>query len=97
MNLNIDSTSIGTNCHHSTSISLSPFLNLQQSLWKDINGVLIRTVVAREQAVARSSLYLLEYERKNILLKAKFAYWDLAYLRTVVDLKKLSLERLKKI
>ncbi|MDR1784138.1 MAG: TolC family protein [Endomicrobium sp.] len=76
---------------------LNPFLSLEQSLWKDINGVFTKTVIAKEQAHKRSKLYSLEYDREKILLKAKFAYWDLAYLKSRVYFEKLSLERAKKI
>ncbi|GMO65939.1 MAG: hypothetical protein Nk1A_3550 [Endomicrobiia bacterium] len=95
--LDMNNGSVGDDLPKSRSIFLIPSLSLQQSLWKDVNGVFTKTVISKEQAAARSYLYLLEYERENILLRAKLAYWDLAYSKTVIDSKKLSLERARKI
>ncbi|MDR2666166.1 MAG: TolC family protein [Endomicrobium sp.] len=95
--LDMNNSSVGTDLPKPKSIFLTPSLSLQQSLWKDVNGVFTKAVISKEQAVIRSGLYLLEYEIENILLRAKFAYWDLAYSKTVIDFKKLSLERARKI
>jgi outer membrane protein TolC len=76
---------------------IAPFVKLQQSLWKDINGEFTKAGIAKAKASAKSYLYLLEYEKQKILLSAKLAYWDLSHARTVIDFRKISLERTKKI
>jgi outer membrane protein TolC len=89
---------LGLNCTESgESALLSPFIGVQLSLWKDLNGSYAGAVTANRRAMASSALYLLEYKRQNILLGAKLAYWTLSYSRRVVDFRKLSLERARKI
>lgn len=95
--LDMSNYSAGTGLPKSRSIFIIPSLSLQQSLLRDVNGTFTKAVIAKEQAAVRSGLYLLEYERENILLGAKFAYWDLAYSETFIDFKKLSLKRARKI
>ncbi|MDR3253738.1 MAG: TolC family protein [Endomicrobium sp.] len=76
---------------------IEPFVRLQQSLLKDINGGCTKAGIEKIRANAKSDLYKLEYKKQNILLNAKLIYWDLSYLRTVINFKKLSLDRTKKI
>jgi hypothetical protein len=78
-------------------IDIAPFLQLQQSLWKDINGGSTKASIAKAKASAKSALYLLEDQKQNILLNAKIAYWNLSYAKTVVDFRKNSLNRVQKI
>jgi outer membrane protein TolC len=74
-----------------------PFIKLQQSLLKDINGVLTKTSIDERRSRAKSALYLLGYKKQNILLKAKLAYWNLSYAQTVVNFRKISLLRTEKL
>ncbi len=76
---------------------IAPFVRLEQSLLKDINGGSTKAGISQAMASAKSALYLLEYQKQGIVLNAKLAYWNLSYARTVVDFRKLSLERTKKI
>ncbi|MDR3275262.1 MAG: TolC family protein [Endomicrobium sp.] len=76
---------------------IEPFIGLQQSLLKDINGGCTKAGIEKIRTNAKSDLYKLEYKKQNILLNAKLIYWDLSYSRTVIDFKKLSLNRTKKI
>jgi hypothetical protein len=82
---------------HSQMNHISKFLNIQQSLLKDINGKLTKAGIAKSRANIKSTLHLLEYEKQNILFNAKLAYWNLSYSRTVISFRKLSLNRMKKI
>jgi outer membrane protein TolC len=76
---------------------IAPFVELQQSLWKDINGGATKASIAKARANAKSALYKLEYKKQNILFNTKVAYWNLSYSRTVIDFRKLSLDRTTKI
>lgn len=76
---------------------LSPFIRLEQSLLKEWNGGQTKASIARARADANSALYLLEYQKQGILLEAKMAYWNLSYTRTVIDFRRSSLDRTKKI
>jgi outer membrane protein TolC len=78
-------------------IDIAPFIKLQQSLLKDINGGATKASIARAKASAKSALYLLEYQKQNVLLNAKMAYWNLSYAKTVIDFRKNALNRLEKI
>ncbi|MDR1926655.1 MAG: TolC family protein [Endomicrobium sp.] len=76
---------------------IAPFVKLQQSLWKNINGVYTKANIAKAKASAKSALYLLEYKKQNVLFNAKLAYWNLSYAKKVVDFRKMSLDRTEKI
>ncbi|MDR1194844.1 MAG: TolC family protein [Endomicrobium sp.] len=76
---------------------LAPFVRLEQSLLKDWNGGATKASIAQARANANSALYLLEYKKQGILLNAKLAYWNLSYSRTVVDFRRSSLDRTRKI
>jgi outer membrane protein TolC len=76
---------------------IAPFVKLQQSLWKDINGGSTKAGIAKSKASAKSALYLLEYKKQNILLNVKLAYWNLSYAKTVIAFRKMSLTRAEKI
>jgi outer membrane protein TolC len=76
---------------------ITPFLKLQQSLLKDFNGGATKASLAKARADAQSSLYMLQYQKQSVILKAKLAYWNLSYTRTVIDFRKTSLERSQKI
>ncbi|MDR1087620.1 MAG: TolC family protein [Endomicrobium sp.] len=76
---------------------IAPFVKLEQSLWKDINGGSTKASIAKQKASARSQLYLQEYKKQKLLLDATKAYWDLSYAKTVVDFKVVSFDRKKKI
>ncbi|MDR1418635.1 MAG: TolC family protein [Endomicrobium sp.] len=100
--------SFGLNGSHTDSVFMSdsvnlnvtdiaPFIKLQQSLLKDINGGTTKASVAKAKASAKSALYLLEYQKQNVLLNAKIAYWNLSYAKTVIDFRKNALNRLEKI
>jgi outer membrane protein TolC len=73
------------------------FAKLEQSIWKDINGKFTKASIAKAIADAKSTLFKLEYKKQNVLCNAINAYWDLSYSREVVNFKKLSLNRVKKI
>ncbi|MDR2617109.1 MAG: TolC family protein [Endomicrobium sp.] len=100
--------SLGLNGSHSDSnfandamdcnvIDIAPFVKLQQSLWKDINGGSTKASIAKAKSIAKSALYLSEYQKQKALLNAKMAYWDLSYAKTVVDFRKNALDRLQRI
>lgn len=76
---------------------LSPFVRLEQSLLQEWNGKKTKASIAKSKASANSALYLLEYKKQGILLEAKMAYWNLSYTRTVIDFRRSSLDRTKKI
>jgi outer membrane protein TolC len=76
---------------------IAPFVKLQQSLWKDINGHFTKSNIAKAKASARATLYLLEYKKQNILFNAKLTYWNLSYAKTVINFRKMSLSRTEKI
>ncbi|MDR0723694.1 MAG: TolC family protein [Endomicrobium sp.] len=78
-------------------IDIAPFIKLQQSLLKDINGGSTKASIAKAKASAKSALYLLEYQKQNVLLNAKMAYWNLSYAKTVIDFRKNALNRVEKI
>jgi outer membrane protein TolC len=82
---------------HSINGLTTMFAKLEQSLWKDINGKFTKASIAKAIADAKSALFKLEYKKQNILCNAKNAYWDLSYSREIVNLKKMSLNRVKKI
>jgi len=76
---------------------LGPYIGLEQSLLQGLGGGATKAGVLKAQADARSALYLLEYKKQSVLLNARMAYWQLSYARTVVDFRKTSLDRTKKI
>jgi outer membrane protein TolC len=80
-----------------TISDIAPFVKLQQSLLKDINGGSTKASIAKQKASAKSALYLLEYKKQKLLFDAKIAYWNLSYARTVVYFRKVSLDRKKKL
>jgi outer membrane protein TolC len=83
--------------HESSNVSdISPFVRLQQSLWKDINGGSTKAGIYKQKASAKSALYLLEYKKQKLLLDAMTAYWNLSYIRTVIDFRKVSFDRKKR-
>jgi outer membrane protein TolC len=75
---------------------VAPFVKLEQSLLKDINGGATKAGIAKARAKAKSALYLLKYKKQNVLLDVKLAYWKLSYAKTVVDFRKVSLYRTEK-
>jgi outer membrane protein TolC len=100
--------SLGLNGSHSDSnfannamdfnvIDIAPFVKLQQSLWKDINGGSTKASIAKAKSSAKSTLYLLEYQKQNALLNATMAYWNLSYAKTLVGFRKNALSRVQKI
>ncbi|MDR2192637.1 MAG: TolC family protein [Endomicrobium sp.] len=76
---------------------ITPFVKVQQSLLQDLNGGSTKASIAKARADAQSALYMLKYQKQSIVLKAKLAYWNLSYSRTVIDFRKTSLARTKKI
>ena len=82
--------------HYNVS-DISPFVRLQQSLWKDINGGSTKAGIYKQKASAKSALYLLEYKKQKLLLDARIAYWNLSYTRTVIDFRKVSFDRKKRL
>ncbi|MDR1122429.1 MAG: TolC family protein [Endomicrobium sp.] len=82
---------------HYNVCDIFPFIKLQQSLWKDINGCSTKAGIYKQKANAKSVLYLLEYKKQKLLLDAKIAYWNLSYTRTVIDFRKASLDRKKRL
>jgi outer membrane protein TolC len=95
VSLGVDCSSSKTRVNQRVNDVFS-FVKLQQSLWKDMNGKLTKTAVAKSRADTKSALHLLEHKKHNILFDAKLAYWNLSYSRTVVSFRKLSLDRTKK-
>ncbi|MDR2676751.1 MAG: TolC family protein [Endomicrobium sp.] len=88
---------IGSSNNNSSLSSIGYSIELEQSLFKNIVGIYTKTEIEKIKANLKSDLYKLEYEKQNILLKARFTYWDLSYLRTVINFKRLSLNRTRKI
>jgi outer membrane protein TolC len=82
--------------HYNVS-DISPFVRLQQSLWKDINGGSTKAGIYKQKASTKSVLYLLEYKKQKLLLDAMSAYWNLSYTKTVIDFRKVSFDRKKKL
>lgn len=82
--------------HYNVS-DISPFVRLEQSLWKDINGGSTKAGIYKQKASAKSALYLLEYKKQKLLLDARIAYWNLSYTRTVIDFRKVSFDRKKRL
>lgn len=82
--------------HYNVS-DISPFIRLQQSLWKDINGGSTKAGIYKQKSSAKSALYLLEYKKQKLLLDALTAYWNLSYTRTVIDFRKVSFDRKKRL
>lgn len=76
---------------------IAPFIKLQQSLLKDINGGSTKANLAKQKASAKSALYLLEYKKQEFLFNAKKAYRNLSYARTVVCFREGSLDRKKRL
>ncbi|MDR3306409.1 MAG: TolC family protein [Endomicrobium sp.] len=76
---------------------IAPFVGVQQSLWKDINGGSTKAILAKQKASAKSALYLLEYKKQKLLLDAKISYWNLSYARTVIDFRKVSFDRKRRL
>ncbi|MDR1928581.1 MAG: hypothetical protein LBQ07_00610 [Endomicrobium sp.] len=77
--------------------NIIPLLQLQQSLLKEMKNKFTTTKILLDKTNAYSNLYFLEYKKQNVLLKAKFAYWDLSYFTTAIDFIKTSLNRSIKI
>jgi hypothetical protein len=82
---------------HYNVCDIFPFVRLQQSLWKDINGCSTKADVYKQKSNAKSVLYLLEYKKQKLLLDAKIAYWNLSYTKTVIDFRKVSFGRKKRL
>jgi outer membrane protein TolC len=82
--------------HYAIS-DIAPFVKLQQSLLKDINGGSTKASIAKQKANAKSALYLLEYKKQKLLFDARIAYWNLSYSRTVVYFRKVSFDRKKRV
>ncbi|MDR1104194.1 MAG: TolC family protein [Endomicrobium sp.] len=82
--------------HYNVS-DISPFVRLEQSLWKDINGGSTKADIYKQKASAKSALYLLEYKKQKFLLDTRTAYWNLSYTRTVIDFRKVSFDRKKRL
>ncbi|MDR2437565.1 MAG: TolC family protein [Endomicrobium sp.] len=80
-----------------TISDIAPFVKLQQSLLKDINGGSTKASIAKQKASAKSVLYLLRYKKQKLLFDARIAYWNLSYARTVIYFKKVSLDRKKRL
>jgi len=76
---------------------MAPFIKLQQSLLKDFNGGTTKAGIAKARADANSALYLLIYQKQQIVLNARLAYWNLSYARTVIEFRRTSLDRTQKI
>jgi outer membrane protein TolC len=74
-----------------------PFMKIDQSLLRDIGGRCTKANIAKAKTRTKSVVYLLKYDKQKILLNAKLAYWNLSYAKTVVEFRKMSLERAKKI
>ncbi|MCL2335194.1 MAG: TolC family protein [Endomicrobia bacterium] len=76
---------------------LAPFVSVRQSLLKDFNGGATKASMSKARADANSALYLLLYQKQQIILSARLAYWNLSYTRTVIDFRQTSLARTQKL
>jgi outer membrane protein TolC len=76
---------------------IAPFIRLEQSLLKNWKGGNTKASMSQARANANSLLYLLEYKKQGIIFNAKMAYWNLSYSRTVINFRRSSLDRTKRI
>jgi outer membrane protein TolC len=83
--------------NRNTNYNIRPSIELEQSLLKNMGGVHTKAEIEKVRASTKSTLYKLEYDKQNILLNARLAYWNLAYSRMIINFKKLSLNRTEKI
>ncbi|MDR3111948.1 MAG: TolC family protein [Elusimicrobiota bacterium] len=89
-------TSYVNQADYSLSV-FTPTLQLQQSLFKNLNGAMTKASIEKAKAEAKSTLHSLKYQKQYLLFQAKNAYWNLSYRRRLIDFRKTSLERARKI
>ncbi len=80
-----------------TVSDMAPFLALEQSLLKNLNGDLTKISTAKLKAASKALIYLQTYKKQQLILNAQKTYWAFSYAKTVNEFRKMSLERSKKI
>ncbi|MDR0822347.1 MAG: TolC family protein, partial [Endomicrobium sp.] len=64
---------------------ISPYIQVQQSLWKNFNGGATKANIEQARATIRQTLYQLEQSRRQLITNAKLAYWNLSYAKILVE------------
>ncbi|MFH1238793.1 MAG: TolC family protein [bacterium] len=80
-----------------TGYDMKPFLQIEQSLLRDFNSGLTKAGIKKAKAAVLAGEYMLRYQRQQILLGARVAYWNVSLGREVAAFRKLSLERTAKL
>lgn len=80
-----------------TTIDMAPYIALEQSLLKNLNGDLTKISTAKLKAASKALIYLQTYKKQQLILNAQKTYWAFSYAKTVNEFRKMSLERSKKI
>ncbi|MDR3243281.1 MAG: TolC family protein [Elusimicrobiota bacterium] len=76
---------------------LSPYIQLQQSLIKNLGASATESNIEQARATIRQTLYQLDQSRRQLITGAKLAYWNLSYAKTSLSYKRSSLERSSRI
>ena len=82
---------------HFTGYEAKPFVRVEQSLLRDFMSGLTQSGIDKSKAQVRAGQWRLVFQKQEILLKARSAYWALSLAREVVTFRKASLKRTEKL
>jgi outer membrane protein TolC len=72
-------------------------VSLRQSLWKDFFGFGTRTRIERTRKVSELEAQVAELEKKALLIEAEVLFWDYAFAKEDLKLKKENLKRAQRL
>jgi outer membrane protein TolC len=76
---------------------LNTFLKFEQSLLRDFGSHLTSSGIKKSKALVKAEQYLQLYQKQQLLIQAKSAYWSLSLAREIIIFRTLSLERADKL
>ena len=82
---------------HFKGYEARPFVRVEQSLLRDYRSGLTQSGIDKSKALVKAGQYRSFFQKQQILLSARSAYWALSLAREVVSFRKASLARTLKL
>jgi outer membrane protein TolC len=76
---------------------LKPIISFEQSLLRNFGSGQTQSGIEKTKSSIRYAKYMQMFKRQQVLLNARAKYWSLSFARDVIDFRKISLERTKKL
>ncbi|MHB9155176.1 MAG: TolC family protein, partial [Endomicrobiales bacterium] len=80
-----------------TGYQMQPFVRVEQSLLRDFKSGLTQSGIRKAKASTLSGQYMQLFRRRQILTRARTAYWALSLSREVLAFRRTSLDRTEKL